>query len=60
MSEHNNVTVFVYEVIGTYKTSIICGTSCVIGSLLFALKLPQMRKKVRLIYIKMGIISELE
>ena len=46
--------------IGAPNTLIICGTFCIIGSLIFALKLPQMRKKVRPIYIKMGIISELE
>lgn len=46
--------------IGAPDTLIVCGAVCVIGSLLFALKLPQIRKKVRPIYIKMGIISDLE
>jgi MFS family permease len=46
--------------IGAPDTLIVCGAVCVIGSLLFALKLPQIRKKIRPIYIKMGIISELE
>ena len=46
--------------IGAPDTIIISGTACIIGSLLFALMLPEIRKKVRPIYIKMGIISELE
>jgi MFS family permease len=48
------------SLIGAPNTLIISGTACIIGSLLFALKLPQIRKKVRPIYAKMGIISELE
>lgn len=46
--------------IGAPNTLIISGTACIIGSLLFALKLPEIRKKVRPIYAKMGIISDLE
>jgi len=46
--------------IGAPNTLILSGLSCIIGSLLFALKLPHIRKKVRPIYVKMGIISELE
>ncbi|MGZ3606579.1 MAG: MFS transporter [Syntrophales bacterium] len=46
--------------IGAPTTLILSGLSCIIGSLLFALKLPHIRKKVRPIYVKMGIISELE
>ncbi|HEX7533723.1 MAG TPA: MFS transporter [Syntrophales bacterium] len=46
--------------IGAPTTLILSGLACIIGSLLFALKLPQIRKKVRPIYVKMGIISELE
>jgi MFS family permease len=46
--------------IGAPYTIIVSGTACIIGSLLFALMLPEIRKKVRPIYIKMGIISELE
>jgi MFS family permease len=46
--------------IGAPNTLILSGLCCIIGSLLFALKLPHMRKKVRPIYVKMGIISELE
>ena len=46
--------------IGAPTTLILSGLACIIGSLLFALKLPHIRKKVRPIYVKMGIISELE
>jgi MFS family permease len=46
--------------IGAPATLILSGVACIIGSLLFALKLPHIRKKVRPIYVKMGIISELE
>lgn len=46
--------------IGAPDTLIVSGAACIIGSLLFALKLPQIRKKIRPIYVKMGIISELE
>jgi MFS family permease len=46
--------------IGAPETLILSGLACIIGSLLFALKLPHIRKKVRPIYVKMGIISELE
>lgn len=46
--------------IGAPNTLIVSGAACIIGSVLFALKLPQIRKKVRPIYIKMGIISEFE
>jgi MFS family permease len=46
--------------IGAPATLILSGVACIIGSLLFALKLPHIRKKGRPIYVKMGIISELE
>ncbi len=48
------------SLIGAPETLILSGLACIIGSLLFALKLPHIRKKVRPIYVKMGIISELE
>ena len=32
--------------------------SCLIGGALFAVILPKIRKKIRPIYVKMGIISE--
>ena len=46
--------------IGAPNTFIISGIACIIGSLIFAMKLPQIRKEVRPIYIKMGIISGIE
>jgi MFS family permease len=46
--------------IGAPQTLILSGLSCIIGSLFFIMKLPHIRRKVRPIYIKMGIISELE
>ena len=46
--------------IGAPNTLIVSGIACIIGSLIFAVNLPQIRKKVRPIYVKMGIISELE
>jgi len=46
--------------IGAPETLILSGLSCIIGSLFFVMKLPHIRKKVRPIYVKMGIISEVE
>jgi len=46
--------------IGAPNTLIVSGIACIIGSLIFAVNLPQIRKEVRPIYVKMGIISELE
>jgi MFS family permease len=46
--------------IGAPNTLIFSGIACIIGSLIFAVNLPQMRKEVRPIYIKMGIISGIE
>jgi MFS family permease len=46
--------------IGAPDTLIVSGIACIIGSLIFAVNLPKIRKEVRPIYIKMGIISELE
>ncbi|MCX5854978.1 MAG: MFS transporter [Deltaproteobacteria bacterium] len=46
--------------IGAPNTLIVSGIACIIGSLIFAVNLPQIRKEVRPIYIKMGIISGIE
>ncbi|MFB3925703.1 MAG: MFS transporter [Syntrophales bacterium] len=46
--------------IGAPNTLIVSGAACIIGSLIFAVNLPQIRKEVRPIYIRMGIISEIE
>jgi MFS family permease len=44
--------------IGAPNTLIIGGASCIVGSFLFARKLPLIRKMVRPIYVKKGILSE--
>ncbi len=44
--------------IGAPITLIIGGASCILGSFLFARKLPLIRKMVRPIYVKRGILSE--
>ena len=44
--------------IGTANTMIIGGAACIFGALIFALKLPDFRAKIRPIYIKKGIIPE--
>lgn len=45
--------------IGAPATLIISGASCIAGSLLFLTRLPLMRKIVRPIYVRMGIIREM-
>ena len=49
---------FLASKIGASSTLIIGGTSCILGSLLFAKKLPLIREMVRPIYLKKGIIRE--
>ena len=44
--------------IGAPYTLIIAGASCILGSFLFAKKLPLIREMVRPIYIRKGILSE--
>jgi MFS family permease len=44
--------------IGAPDTILLGGVFCILGSLIFALKLPSFRKVVRPIYAKMGIIPE--
>jgi MFS family permease len=46
--------------IGAPITLIIGGASCILGSFLFAKKLPLIREMVRPIYIRKGILSERE
>lgn len=45
-------------VIGAPKTVMIGGISCILGSLFFARQLPLLRKLVRPIYVKRGIIAD--
>jgi MFS family permease len=47
------------EKIGVPYTLIIGGSLCVLGAVVFALKLPDMRKNIRPIYVKLGIISQM-
>ena len=44
--------------IGAPETTMIGGISCILGSILFARKLPALRKMVRPIYTEKGIISQ--
>ena len=44
--------------IGTTATILLCGLSCVGGSLVFACLLPSLRKAVRPIYVRAGILKE--
>jgi uncharacterized membrane protein YczE len=46
------------KVIGTPGTILTGGSACIIGALVFLRKLPELKKLVRPIYVKMGIISE--
>jgi MFS family permease len=46
------------KVIGTPGTIFTGGLACIIGALFFLRKLPELRKVVRPIYVKMGIIPE--
>lgn len=46
------------HVIGARYTLVIGGVSCLAGGALFAVILPQIRKKIRPIYVKKGIIDE--
>jgi MFS family permease len=46
------------KVIGTPWTIFIGGLSCIIGAIFFFRKLPELRKMVRPVYVKLGIIPE--
>ncbi|MBV9125083.1 MAG: MFS transporter [Planctomycetes bacterium] len=43
---------------GAPKTVLVGGIACMVGALLFALKLPQLRTLVRPLYIQMGLLPE--
>jgi len=45
--------------IGAPNTLIIGGALCVLAAALFASKLPELRKNIRPIYVKLGIINEM-
>jgi MFS family permease len=44
--------------IGTPHTVLIGGSLCLVGAILFSRKLPEIRKTVRPVYVRLGIISE--
>jgi MFS family permease len=46
------------NVLGAPNTLIIGGAFCISGAIIFAKKLPDLKKMIRPIYIKLGIISE--
>jgi MFS family permease len=46
--------------IGVSNTLIISGSCCILAAVIFAFNLPSLRKTVRPIYVKMGIVSEIE
>jgi MFS family permease len=46
--------------IGVSSTLIISGSCCILAAIMFAFNLPSLRKTVRPIYVKMGIVSEIE
>lgn len=46
------------KLIGTPFTIMIGGISCMVGALFFYRKLPELKRKVRPVYVKMGIIPE--
>jgi MFS family permease len=50
---------FLAKVAGTPAALIVGGVSCFIGALLFLKRLPGLKKLVRPIYVKMGIIPEM-
>ena len=47
------------DVIGAPNTLIINGIACIAGALFFYSRLPIIRKAIRPIYVKMGIIKDL-
>jgi len=46
------------DMIGAPKTVMVGGIACIVGSIMFAKKLPLLRRMVRPIYIKKGILPE--
>lgn len=46
------------KVIGTQNTFLLGGISCMLGAFFFYKKLPELKKMVRPVYVKMGLIPE--
>jgi MFS family permease len=49
---------FLASRIGTTATILLCGLACIGGSVIFAYLLPSLRKAVRPIYVRAGILKE--
>lgn len=45
------------NIIGTPNTILVGGISCILGALIFARKLPELRKMIRPIYVRLGFIA---
>lgn len=50
---------YLAKVVGTPAAILIGGAACLAGALLFLRKLPELRKSLRPVYVKMGIIPEM-
>ena len=46
------------DLIGTPTTILVSGIACILGASSFYRKLPELKDKVRPIYVKMGVIPE--
>lgn len=49
---------FLARIAGTSQTIVIGGLSCLLGAFFFLKKLPELKKRVRPVYVRMGIIPE--
>jgi MFS family permease len=49
---------YLASVIGAPNTLMIGGVSCILGAIAFARKLPEIKKTIRPVYIRLGILSE--
>jgi len=45
------------NIIGTPNTILVGGISCILGALIFTRKLPELRKMIRPIYVRLGFIA---
>jgi len=44
--------------LGVINTLIIGGATCILGATLFAIKLPELKKMIHPIYVRLGVIPE--
>jgi len=49
---------YLASIIGAPNTLVIGGVSCILGAIAFARKLPEIKKTIRPVYIRLGILSE--